>query len=90
MLLLYFAIIYEKDVNSNKLHNGAKLFEKSHLNLYAPWCSTSVLVFGCWHMNLKLRQKYLLLKAVQIHKLLTIFTQNDDFFKPAILTEKKN
>ena len=37
-------------------------------------CSTSVLVFGCWQMSLKLRQKHILLKAIQIHKLLTIFT----------------
>ena len=47
-------------------------------------CSTSVLVFGCLLMNhviyLKLRQKQLFLKADQIHKMTTLFTQNDDFF----------
>ena len=32
MLLLYFAIIYEKDVNANKLHDEAKLLTKLHLD----------------------------------------------------------
>ena len=49
------------------------------------WCFTSVLVFGCWLMNhvthLKLRQRLLLLKAEQIDKMETIYTQNDDFLK---------
>ena len=30
---------------------------------------------------LKLRQKYLFLRAEQIHKITSVFTQNDDFFK---------
>ena len=38
---------------------------------------------------LKLRQKQLLLTGEQIHKMTTIFTQNDDFFSNlAILSEQ--
>ena len=74
MLLLYFAIIYEKDVNSNKLRNGTKLFQKSHLNFYAPWCSTSVLVFGCWLIKHAIKSCYKLSK-------LTFFTQNGQVWK---------
>ena len=41
---------------------------------------TSVLVFGCWLMDL--------LKADQIYKMITIFTQNDDFVQKFWLSEK--
>ena len=40
-------------------------------------------------MNLKLRQKYILLEAMQIYKLLTIFTQNDDFLKTVLFDWKE-
>ena len=83
MLLLYFAIIYEKDVNSYKLHNGAKLFEKSHLNFCAPGCSIYLLVFGCWIMNHTIKGCYKLNK-------LTFFTQNGQVWKIIIILSENN
>ena len=47
---------------------------------------TSVLIVGCWliyHViNIKLKQKHLLLKAENRNdKMVTICTQNDDYFQ---------
>ena len=40
-------------------------------------------------MNLKLRQKYILFKAMQIHKLFIIFAKIDGYFKPDHFDWKK-
>ena len=57
------------------------------------WCSTSVLVFGCWLMShvidFKMRQKCILLEAENFHKMTSILSQNDDFFQTWPLTHWK-
>ena len=58
--------------------------------VFSNRCYTSVSFFGCWLMHqviyLKQRQKSILLKAEQIHKITTIFTQNDDHFQTWLIT----
>ena len=55
--------------------------------------TNTIVVYICASLSnhliyLKLQQKLLLLKAEQIHKMTTIFTQNDDFFFQT-MTENK-
>ena len=72
--------VLEQNQDNSRFLDSKRL----HTDQNSFWCSTRVLVFGCWELGVESRdfsqdeKERTACKAVQIHKKTTIFTQNDN------------